>query len=217
MQVLLTSLLLWWFYDSLRTSWNAGPARTGTGYVIRPSPGLRFLGWAMLALGPTTSWLMVTTFKELQQDATAHWIASFVGGTAALLGLSVILRCERSFIFYSDRGIVFRSTRGKFRHLRWAQVQTLEYQKGRGRLVFRSRRAALPIGLVFRGFSGLLDQMRTSLPPAMWSAQLAQLENDLWRKPLRRPRSSPSAGELSGGRAARSLEPSRRRRSRRRS
>jgi hypothetical protein len=152
MQFLFTSLFLWWFYDSLRTTWNAAPVRTGTGYLIRPSPRLRLLGWALLVLGPSSSWLMVTTFRELRHDATAHWIAFTLGFVTAVLGLCVVVRCKRLFLFYSGRGLVLRSTHGKFRHLSWGQVQKLEYQDVRGRLVFRSKRAALPVGLFFAAF-----------------------------------------------------------------
>jgi hypothetical protein len=181
LQDLFIFLLLWLFYGSLSASWRAAPVRSGTGYIIRPSSGIGVLGLALLVLGPVACWLVVTTFRELRHDAMAHWIAITVATAVAVLGLAVLFHANRFFVFFNERGIVTRTTFGRFRHLAWVNVQSVQYQDVRGRLVFRSKRVALPVGTILRGFSSLLAQVAKSLPPAICATLMARLEKDVLR------------------------------------
>lgn len=177
----LEELWVWWFYNTLRKSWDAAPVRIRTGFILRPSPRLGSLGWAFLVWAPAAIWLTVANVPDLRHAPAAIWTALALSAASALLGLSMLIYSKRSFIFYSERGIAFRSTFGRPRHLAWRQIQELEYQHLRSRLSFRSRRGALSIGYLFRGFSGLLQQVQTSLPRAIWSAPLLRLDNSLWQ------------------------------------
>ena len=181
-----SSLLLWFFYDALRVSWDAPAFETKTGYVIRPSPGLRVLGWAIVLLGPATSVFMIAAFKELRHDNAAQWIAGAFAIAAALLGLALVVHCRRSFIFYTARGFALRPAFGQLRHLSWASVRKIEYRNVRGRLAFHSPHCTISIGFIFRGYAAFLHQVRTSLPRGIWAAPLSRFEMALWNNPWSR-------------------------------
>ena len=146
--------------------------------MLVPASAFLVLGWALLVFGPTAMWLTVTGFAELRHDATAQRVALAVGCVTVLLGLGLILRAKRSFIFVSSRGIVFKPAFAQFRHIAWTRVRRVEYHSVVGQLTFHSDCSKLAVGLMLRGLSSFLTQVRTSLPTSLYVEAMARLEKD---------------------------------------
>jgi hypothetical protein len=176
-------LFIRWLQRSIRAAWDELPVRIRTGFILRPISMLRSLGWILLVWCPTALWLLVTGLNELRNDAHARWVALAMGLVAAAAGVSLLIRSNRSLIFYNDRGLVFRSTFGPFRRVLWARIGQLEYQRTQYRLAFHSNRAVLVFGLYFRGFAAFHRKAQLSLPHAIWAAPFSQLADDLSKYP----------------------------------
>ena len=167
------------FYALLRATWNAQPVPRGTGLLLVPSSAFLAIGWALLVFGPTAAWLTLTGFADLKRSAMANRVAFAAGCGTALLGVTLVLRAKRSFVFVNSRGLILKPAFSTFRHIAWGRVQTVEYRSVVGQLTFRSNRSSLAVGLMLRGLSALVDQVRISLPPQAVCRTLSPPSNGL--------------------------------------